>query len=186
MAMCGNSFVLTILMFVELIVLSDVQLSFSIAINSERNESPETHTRKSTLKLHDANGEWGIMIEESPELSDFRNESANDSEVNIKTLNSTSKQNSELTKIIFNNEEDIRDDFTAKEIKIHNSKENNKNHQNPKSNKREVNRLKRSTRRRGSRRHLSRRLGLLRPPTPPPDLPPPPWQVNQGSFKFRR
>ena len=178
--MCGNSFVLTILMFVELIVLSDVQLSFSIAINSERNESPETHTRKSTLKLHDANGEWGIMIEVSPELSDFRNESANDFEVNIKTLNSTSQQNSELTKIIFNNEEDIRDDFTAKEIKIHNSKENNKNHQNPKSNKREVNRLKRSTRRIGSRRHLSRRSGLLRSPTPPP------WQVNQGSFKFRR
>ena len=150
---------------------------------SINNDNPETHR---TLKLHDANGEWGIMLEESPELSDLTNESTNDSAVNIKTLSSTSKQNSELTKIIFNNEEDIRDHFAAKEIKIHNSKENNKNHQKANSNKREVIRLKRSTRRRGSRRHLSRRLGLLRPPTPPPDLPLPPWQVNQGSLKFRR
>ena len=186
MAMCGNNFVLTILRLVELIVLSDVQLSLSAAIiNSERNDSPDTHTgsgtRKSTLKLHDANGEWVIMLYESPQFGDFINENTNDFDINKETLNM--KQNREFSKTLFYNEEDIRSNLAAGKIKSPNSKENNKNHQKPNSNKGEVNKVKRTTRRRGSRRHLSRRSGLLRPPTPPPDLPPPPWQVNQGSFR---
>ena len=183
MAMCGNKFVLTILMLVELIVLLDVQLLLSAAIiNSERKDSPETHTgiRKSTLKLHDANGEWGIMLYESPQLVDFINESADDFDINKK---STLKENNEFTKTLFYNEEDTSNNLAARKIKSPNSKKNNKNYQKPNSNKGEVSRVKRSTRRRGSRRRLSRRSGLLRPPTPPPDLPPPPWQVNQGSFR---
>ena len=173
MAMCGNNLAITILMLVDLIILSDVQMSFSAAINSEGNVNRDPNTKESILKLHDANGEWGIMLQESPELSDFPNEDAHD----IKT------QNSEFAKTFLYNEEDFRDNFEAKDIKMHSSKENYTSHKKPKNNKRDVNRLKRSTRRRGSRRHLSRRSELLRPPTPPPDLRPPPWQVNQGLFR---